>query len=174
MPAPEKIKYLIIHTSDSRWGSVDVIRHWHVDPPPMGRGWVDIGYHYVITNGFLTYQQLKNNVADQTFDGKVCNGRDTDHDGDVEEEVGAHCVGFNDKSLGICLVGAHGIYTQKQTDQLYALCKTLMAKYKIPVSNVLGHYETENGRSQGKTCPDIDMKKWRAQMALLLQPKPTT
>jgi hypothetical protein len=167
MPKPENIKYLIIHTSDSKWGSVEVIKKWHTDPPPQGRGWVDIGYHYVITNQYPTYESLKNNRPDILSDGQLCPGRDTDHDGDVEEEIGAHCVGYNDKSLGICLVGAKGEYTTKQIDRLYATCLQLMARYNIPVANVLGHYETDNGKSQGKTCPDIDMPKMRETLSLL-------
>lgn len=168
MPAPDKIKYLIIHTSDSKWGSVEVVRKWHTDPPPLGRGWQDIGYQYLITNGFLDYQSLKNNKRDPASDGKLWPGRDLDHDGDVEEELGAHCVGFNDKSLGICLIGSDGAYTPAQMARLYATCIKLCAKYGIPVSNVLGHYETENGRSQGKTCPDIEMKQFRANLQLMV------
>lgn len=167
MPKPENIKFLIVHTSDSKWGTVDAIRKWHTDKPPMGRGWADIGYHYVITNPFPTYNNIKNNKPDVSYDGASWPGRDLDHDGDVEEEVGAHCVGFNDKSLGICMVGADGKYTQNQMERLYAVCIHLMAKYNIPVLNVLGHYETENGRSQGKTCPDIDMPKFRESLSFL-------
>lgn len=174
MPRKDKIKYLIIHTSSSAWGSVDVIRDWHTLPPPKGRGWADIGYHYVITNGFLTYDHLKKNTPDAQADGHVWPGRDLDHDGDVEEEVGAHCVGYNDKSLGICLVGSGGKYTKAQLESLYSICLRLMTHYNIPVDNVLGHYETPNGKSQGKSCPDLDMVKIREMLAFLLRVGPAT
>lgn len=165
MPKPQDIKYLIIHTSDSKWGSVDVIRDWHTLPPPKGRGWVDIGYHYVITNGFLDYRSLKNNVPQLQYDGQIFPGRDIDHDGDVEEEIGAHCIGYNHNGLGICLVGAHGVYTPAQLNSLYRLCIDLMKKYNIPVDNVLGHYETADGRRQGKTCPDYPCDVLRGILA---------
>lgn len=168
MPKSANIKYLIIHTADSKWGTVEVIRKWHTDPPPLGRGWADIGYQYVITNPFPTYESLKSNKPDMSYDGKLWPGRDLDHDGDVEEEVGAHCVGFNDKSLGICLVGSGGQYTGNQIFKLYATCLQLTQKYGIPAANVLGHYETENGKSQGKTCPDIDMPKFRESLSFLM------
>lgn len=159
MPAANKIKYIVVHTSDSKWGSVDVIRSWHTDPPPKGRGWSDIGYHYVITNGFDTYNALVTNKRTIT-NGIIQPGRPLHLDG-------AHCVGFNQNSIGICLVGANGVYTSSQTKALESFCLEKMATYNIPVTNIIGHYETKNGRSQGKTCPDINMVDWRARLAKL-------
>ena len=43
------ISKVIVHVSDSAWGDVEAIRRWHIQ-----RGWSDIGYHYVITNGRRT------------------------------------------------------------------------------------------------------------------------
>lgn len=174
MPRQERIKYLIIHTSDSKWGSVDAIREWHTLPSPKGRGWSDIGYHYAITNGYLTYKDLKNLKPDSAADGKEWTGRDIDKDGNVDEEIGAHCLGYNDKSLGICLVGSDGKYTEKQIEQLYATCLRLMTRYDIPVTNVLGHYETESGKMEGKTCPDTDMREVRKMLAFIQRIGPST
>lgn len=162
MPADAKIKYLLIHTSDSKWGSVEVIRQWHTDPPPKGRGWADIGYHFCIQNQFPTYNSLATNKPDTKSDGQLRPGRPL-------AQMGAHCVGFNDKSIGICLVGAQGKYTAKQLETLKATCISFMKKYNIPVENVLGHYETDNGKSQGKTCPDIDMVKYRLELAAAIK-----
>ena len=42
-----KIEKLIVHCSATREGqhiTVDTIRDWHVN----GRGWKDVGYHYII------------------------------------------------------------------------------------------------------------------------------
>lgn len=157
MPAANKIKYIVVHTSDSKWGDVSVIRQWHTDPPPKGRGWSDIGYHFVITNGFDTYNSLVTNRRGIS-DGRVNPGRPLNLDG-------AHCVGYNQNSIGICLVGAGGKYTQGQLDALEGFCLSMMKVYNIPVVNVIGHYETKNGKSQGKTCPDIDMAAWRDRLA---------
>ncbi len=157
MPASNKIKYIVVHTSDSKWGDVGVIRQWHTDKPPKGRGWSDIGYHFVITNGYDTYNALVTKKRSSS-DGIVAPGRPLDQDG-------AHCVGFNQNSIGICLVGAAGNYTEKQILSLERFCINMMKTYNIPVVNVIGHYETKNGQSQGKTCPDIDMKAWRNRLA---------
>lgn len=35
---------------------LDDIRDWHVKKPPAGRGWSDIGYHYVITPAGVVLQ----------------------------------------------------------------------------------------------------------------------
>ena len=41
-----KINKIILHCSDSAWGSAAAIDRWHVE-----RGMRRIGYHYVILNG---------------------------------------------------------------------------------------------------------------------------
>ncbi len=48
-----KINKIIVHCTATQEGkeiSVDTIRKWHVD----GRGWSDIGYHYIISLDGLT------------------------------------------------------------------------------------------------------------------------
>lgn len=149
---PNTPKYLLIHTSASAWGTVADIDQWHKE-----RGWEGIGYHWVITNPFPSYRALKDNKPVAKSDGAVAPGR-------PEDKVGAHCPGFNTKSLGICLIGVNGKYTPSQIETLYAFASAKMAEYGIPPENVLGHGETENGKKQGKTCPDLDMRKVRAEL----------
>ena len=75
---------VILHcsaTPEGREVSVETIREWHTDPPPRGRGWSDIGYHYVIH-----------------LDGKIEAGRPI-------EVQGAHTSGENEDSIGICYIG---------------------------------------------------------------------
>ena len=46
-----KIDTIVLHcsaTPEGRAVSVPTIRKWHTDPKPKGRGWSDIGYHFVI------------------------------------------------------------------------------------------------------------------------------
>ncbi len=46
-PIKRKINKIIVHCSATQEGrhiDVDEIRRWHVE----GRGWSDIGYHYVV------------------------------------------------------------------------------------------------------------------------------
>lgn len=164
MPATDKLKHLVIHTSDSAWGDVTEITKWHI-----AKGWTTIGYHYVITNPYPTYNDLKKKTPQLAFNGKVCLGRDTDHDGDVDEEIGAHTLGYNTKSIGICLIGKKGVYTDAQILSVIALCTRLCIKYNIPVANVIGHYESASGKAEGKTCPDMEMNEFRRKLSVTLK-----
>ena len=150
---PEAIKYLILHTSDSEWGTVKDIDLWHKQ-----RGWDMVGYHYVVTNQFPTYNSLKNHKSIDDYDGVVWRARPID-------EVGSHCLNWNDKSLGICLIGKHGIYTTKQIDSVMQLLIRLNTRYLVSIANIIGHYETDTGKNQGKTCPDIQMDAMRLTLS---------
>jgi N-acetylmuramoyl-L-alanine amidase len=71
---------IILHCSATREGkdfSADTIRGWHVN----GRGWSDIGYHWVIR-----------------LDGSIEVGRPL-------EKSGAHTKGHNKDSVGVCYIG---------------------------------------------------------------------
>ena len=74
-----KIEKLIVHCSATREGqhiTVDTIRDWHVN----GRGWRDVGYHYIVY-----------------LDGSI-------HKGRKDNVPGAHCRDYNRSSLGICYI----------------------------------------------------------------------
>ena len=74
------INEIIVHcaaTPEGKDFSVEQIREWHVN----GRGWRDIGYHFVIYR-----------------DGSIHTGRDIDC-------AGAHCLQHNAHSIGICYIG---------------------------------------------------------------------
>jgi len=140
------IDSIIIHCSATRAG-MDVrasdIRKWHLE-----RGFADIGYNYVID-----------------LDGTVEVGRPLSMNG-------AHCLGYNDHSIGICYVGgldAHGnpqdtrTYAQKKA--MHTLVENLMDAYPTIVK-ILGHRDTSpdlNGDgkiSQNewiKACPCFDV-----------------
>lgn len=95
-----KPKGIVLHLSASPWGDAAVIRKWHTDPEPQGRGWNDIGYHAVILNGRRAYTS----EYDQALDGKIEPGREL-------TVQGAHChaEGMNGVSLGVCCIGTPGI-----------------------------------------------------------------
>jgi len=117
---------------------VKVIRQWHTDPKPKGRGWRDIGYHYVIKR-----------------DGTLQLGRPI-------EQAGAHVRGHNLTSIGICLVGgmdkrtgkAVNDYTDEQWQTLTMVVGGLTNQF--PGSQVSGHNDWTNA----KTCPNFDVKEW--------------
>jgi len=136
-----KPQYIIIHHSATKQGDAETFRRAH-----KAKGWRDIGYHYVIGNG--TY----------SGDGEVETGR-------TEAEDGAHCSadGMNRKSIGICLVGNFDIDkpTIAQMEALERLCRDIMARYKIPVSKVLGHGEVAATNCPGK---NFDMAAFRKRL----------
>jgi phosphoglycolate phosphatase-like HAD superfamily hydrolase len=111
---------VIIHASDSSFGNAALIDSWH-----RGRGFSTIGYHYVILNGWLS--SLKYHYA---FDGHLETGRPLDDDKDLEpDEVGAHTLGHN-ASVGICLIGKSGQFTNSQIDTLLHLLKELRTQFR--------------------------------------------
>ena len=140
-------KRIIIHCSDSSWGSSPEIRRWHLQ-----RGWDDIGYHYVIDNG-----KIKPNYHLDCMNGAVEVGRPIDGDMIVESgEKGAHAYGYNSDSIGICLIGKEN-FTPNKIVKLINLVSDLMTKFEIKSENVRGHYELD----PRKTCPNIDMDAFR-------------
>jgi len=134
----EKTTHIVIHCSDSDFGDVDTIREWH-----KARGWLDIGYHFVILNGRIKKGQGKSKV----LNGWVEQGRDI-------KKVGSHCKakGLNHVSIGICLIGKDSFST-RQLKSLKELIKHLQGIYDIPIQNIIGHREAD----PNKTCPCWDV-----------------
>lgn len=142
---PNKI---IIHhslTEDGATVSWNAIRDYHV----KNNGWRDIGYHYGIE------------LVGEQYD--IFKGR-------MDDEVGAHCLGFNDKSIGICVVGNfdQAAPNDKQLALLKKLCRALMNIYGIKTEDVLGHWETyeKMGQAVQKSCPGnkFSMPTFRAAL----------
>lgn len=126
------INEIIIHCSYTKpnmdIGVVD-IRGWHIE-----RGWSDVGYHYVIRR-----------------DGTIEDGRHI-------SIPGAHVMGRNELSIGICLVGGMGRkggddcnFTFAQYDSLQQLINKL--KTQFPDATIHGHREFSS-----KACPCFDVK----------------
>lgn len=151
-----KIKRIVIHCSYSAFGNAHMIDRWHKE-----RGFRIIGYHFVILNGFPTSKQFKNKQRWNFLDSSIECGRDLDTDPYLtKEEVGAHALGFNRESVGICLIGQGGQYTPRQLYTLRVLVNELRQCFNLPVSAVVGHYELDSH----KTCPDINMNNLRGYL----------
>lgn len=122
----KNIKFIIVHCSDTskKFKSID-IHKLHLD-----FGWEGVGYHKIIES-----------------DGKVVDGR-------PEYWKGAHARGFNDKSLGVCLIGKNK-FSSNQFKSLKTLLFEWKKKYKY--IKIIGHYEISD---TNKTCPNFDVKKW--------------
>jgi len=82
------IDTIVIHQSDSAFGTATLIDQWH-----KARGFRMIGYHRVILNGMVRAWQWR-----PECDGMIQEGR-------PYEMVGAHVAGHNRHSIGICLIG---------------------------------------------------------------------
>ena len=154
------ITHIIIHHSWTTMGDAESFYNGHTLPKPAGRGWRDIGYHYVVNNG--TYHPA----------GTIQLGRDRDDDEDVMEEVGAHVLGYNRHSLGICAVGNFDDEEpdpgSRQIQSIALLTIKLMRLFEIPIHHVLGHREAgaiPGVPVVGKTCPGAkvdcnQMREW--------------
>lgn len=125
-------KFLIIHhTAVSRklnGMQFDAVKRYHI-----GKGWGDIGYHFLIEPT-----------------GLIKIGR-------KESEVGAHCKeqSMNFKSLGICLTGNFDIEkpTNQQIFALRDLIRKLSKKYAITEPFICFH----NQFATYKSCPGKNM-----------------
>lgn len=124
-----KLSRIVIHCSDTPNGretSAEDIHRWHLE-----RGWDGIGYHQVIK-----------------LDGTVENGR-------PHYWIGSHASGFNQNSLGICLIGRDE-FSDAQWRSLEGLVLALHSEY--PDAEVLGHHDLNSH----KPCPNFDVKEWWA------------
>ncbi len=128
-----KIERIIIHcsaTPEDRDYTVADIDRWH-----KANGWKGIGYHYVIYR-----------------DGSVHTGRDV-------SEKGAHCVGYNATSIGICYIGGMTADNKRPKDtrtpaQRIALRDLVeLLKTEYPNATIHGHREFAR-----KDCPCFDVK----------------
>ena len=154
-------EYIVVHTAAFNGSNCDrdMIDRWHKD-----RNWSGIGYHFVILN----------NKHNSKADGTVENGRPTN-------KSGAHALGLNSRSLGICCIGHGDIndFTPAQYESLYQLISKLMAEFSIPASKVIGHRELNiladndiisSRYRTSKSCPGskIDMDFIREQISSAL------
>ena len=143
----KQIENIIIHCSESGFGDVELIRQWHVGE----RGWRDIGYNGVILNG----KRRSKNETNKKEIGLFEVGRGLDLDKNIDSsERGAHALGYNKSSIGICLIGTNYFYAKQFQTALY-LCG--LFKKIVPDIEIIGHYEVTNK----KTCPNFDMGLFR-------------
>lgn len=117
-------KEIIIHCSDSPDGRNDTIvdiDKWHYERKfrrlrtrrdAFNPHLIAVGYQYVICR-----------------DGTVQTGR-------AENEVGAHCLGHNTCTIGICMIGRKK-YSRPQWDSLTALIADIRTRF--PDAIVTGH-----------------------------------
>lgn len=135
--ARRKIDTIIVHgawTPSYMDSDVEDIRGWHKQ-----RGFSDIGYHYVIRR-----------------DGEIQPGRPV-------ELAGAHTIGHNAGSIGVCMVGGKGSgdskfewdanYTIEQYVALIDLIGELLKIYP-QIAHIGGHRDYAD-----RQCPGFDVRE---------------
>jgi hypothetical protein len=123
-----KLGTLIVHHSASPLSTtLEDIRGWH-----LGRGWSDIGYHYVIEE-----------------DGKIRVGRPL-------WLTGAHCRRHNSYTVGVCLVGDNTRPGEEWTNAQIKSLKTLANAFNLvlPEMDAVGHRD-----KTATLCPGLDIKE---------------
>lgn len=148
MPPDIAIDIGCVHCSDVVAGTPEGIRRYHVKK----NGWRDIGYHLVIENGYATAKSKYNESAD----GRITLTRDF-------AETGAHALGINHRSIGICYIGKRP--SERQLAALQDICLELSTRGL----DIIGHYETRHEAKKGrgrKTCPNIDMDMFRESIGI--------
>ncbi len=118
-------EYIILHHTGAEEKDTEHIRRNHLQ-----RGFMDIGYNYVIEK-----------------DGLIVEGRALDI-------PGAHCVAdrMNFRSIGVALIGNFEVRHPypAQLQSLAALLKLLQVVYGIELENILLHKEVKGASTK---CP---------------------
>jgi len=122
-----KVDRVFLHCSASdnaNHDNVATMRAWHVDPPPKGRGWSDVGYHIFVRKS-----------------GQVEMGRSL-------ERTPAAQSGHNTGTIAICL---HGLNEAKFTQAQYSVLKDICIQINNAYDGAVtfhGHREVA-----AKACP---------------------
>jgi N-acetylmuramoyl-L-alanine amidase len=132
-------RYLILHCSGTN-PELSTYGAKHMDDYHVSENhWDAIGYHYV-----------------RRQDGVWEHGR-------FPTTNGAHCYGYNRKSVGLCQVGSDvGDLSSECMDDLLNLMRVIMAKHCLLAQNVYGHRELDTPsirRARGvspKSCPGVN------------------
>ena len=137
--ATNKPNKIILHCTATKEGQD--FRAKDVDLWHKQKGWIGIGYHYLID-----------------LDGKVEKGRD-------ESVIGAHCYGKNTNSLGICYVGGldkngkeKDTRTDAQKSAMLDLVYLIVEKYHLTIKDVYCHNQFDS-----KACPCFTIQAFREE-----------
>lgn len=151
-----KPKFLIVHHTggtdlnpkeDTSNHTFEVVNAWHKKlwNFKSSKGHY-IGYHYFIDKA-----------------GKLTNGR-------ADTDEGAHTIGKNNSSIGICLAGNFDVTmpTKEQIETLKILLRVKMTEYGIPLENIVPHRKFANKSCYGTKLSD----DWVANILIKETPAP--
>ncbi len=145
---PHSVELIVVHcsaTKEDQNFDVEDIRRWHIN-----RGFNDIGYHFVITR-----------------DGTIQKGRPMTNNG-------AHAIRYNDKSIGICLIGGIDQNSKPEdnfTDEQKMVLGDLIYGLKelFPKAAIAGHRDLDSKHNRLKACPSFDVRTWWLDFTLSIQ-----
>ena len=129
------VNYLVIHHTESHDVSAVTVDQWH-----QNRGWLGIGYNFLIRS-----------------DGSIEQGR-------PENVVGAHTLNYNSQAIGISLTGKFMANkpTAAQLDALEELLTALRSKH--PQAKIVRHRDL-----QATSCPG-NLFPWQELLDRLNRP----
>lgn len=139
---------IILHDSHTtpKESSVKDVSRWHLDAydGALQMGLLGIGYHFII-------ERDGTRVACRQWD-----------------RIGSHTPGFNDDSIGICLVGGRDYngdpednFTVEQRAEAFRLIQECIKEFG-PLK-IKGRYEIQRFRNKGRPkSPFLDMEMFRA------------
>jgi len=141
---PRRIDYVVVHhsvtvdTAADNWNEL-----WTIHT--VGNGWLDIGYNAVV---------------------EMVDGVPLAHFGRPDHVIPAHAEGFNDNSLGICIIGNFSLAAPDPLLTMVAARRVVapwVVQYGVPIENILGHREVPGASTE---CPGLlfDMDAFRAEV----------
>lgn len=149
-----RIKYLVIHctaTPEFREVTADQIHHWHLDPPPAGRGWHQVGYTDMFHLSGAVERLVQNNEDEFVDPWELTNGT----------------VGINTISRHIVYVGGLASDAKTPKDTRTVFQRDAMTTYikqfivKNPHILIAGH-----NQFAAKACPSFDVAKYLKQIQI--------
>lgn len=122
--------YIVLHHAEASHATVQDIHQWH-----LNNGWAGIGYHYYVRK-----------------DGSIYRGRPRD-------TIGAHVLGHNNDSIGICAEGNYEVeyMPAAQWSAILALVRELKQIY--PQAKVVGHRDLMATACPGRNYPLDEIKR---------------
>jgi len=135
------VKYIVLHCSATRSNQAYTVEQLTRDH--QARGFRTVGYHFYIRQ-----------------DGSVTQHRKL-------LEAGAHAMGYNHCSIGICYEGGLDVNgnpcdTRTEAQKRGLLDLFIILSKMFPEAKVVGHCELPHVH---KACPCIDMETWRKELA---------
>ena len=144
-----KLKYLVIHCTATKAGrevTAAEIRRWHTSPPPVGRGWKQVGYTDLFHLDGSVERLVRNNEDDNVDSWEITNG----------------AAGFNGVSRHVVYAGGLAADGKTPQDTRTAAQKEALRKYVLDFHErhtqvmIVCHHQL----NKAKACPSFDVPAW--------------